>query len=91
LDDVGSVRSTGTLTGITFIVGVATSPLDMDQVDLTDLECRGDEVVLDGWVGLDDVSTLSTNVQVDDLGTRANNNGLTILVDDGRGTRANVE
>ena len=91
LDNVGTIGSTSSLTGITFIVGVATSPLDVDKVSLADVEGGGDEVILNGGVGLDDVSTLSTDVQVDDLGTGTNNNGGAILIDDGGGTGLNVE
>lgn len=75
LDDVVAVSGGLSLTSVTSGVGVATSPLEVDVVVLVDLEVSGDEVVLSGGVALHDVSSLSTDVQVVDLGSGGDSAG----------------
>ena len=55
LDDVAAI---GALSSLTSVVGVrvATSPLEVDKVANVDQEVVGDKVILDGGVGLDDVT-----------------------------------
>jgi len=63
---VGSVSSCSSFSSISSWVGVASSPLEVDVVSSTSSEEGGDEVVLSRWVGLHDVSSLSSDVQVED-------------------------
>jgi len=74
-DQVGTISTTSTLTGITsltittittVVVSVGTSPLDVDPVVGGDRELAGDEVVFDRRESLDNVTTLTTDVQVPD-------------------------
>jgi len=66
LDDVGSVGLVGTFSGITSGVGVATGPLEVDVISNSCIQDGGGEVVLGGGISLDDVSSLSSNVDVED-------------------------
>lgn len=68
LHDVGAVSGGPALSSIASGVGVTPSPLEMNEVVLLHFEVSGDKVVLGGGVGLHDVSSLSTNVQVVDRG-----------------------
>jgi len=72
LNHVASVSLVSTLTSISSWVGVATGPLEVDVVSDSALEVIGDKVVLSAWVGLDDVTSLSSNVKVKDSVGREN-------------------
>lgn len=63
---VVTISLVSTLTGSTTLVEVATSPLEVDVVTLVDLQVIGGKVVLDRGVALNDVTTATTDVQVDD-------------------------
>jgi hypothetical protein len=66
LNDVGSIGSGSSFSGISLRVLVTTNPLEVNVVILVDFEVSGDKVVLGGGVGLDDVSSLSSDIQVVD-------------------------
>jgi hypothetical protein len=66
LSHVGSVSSCSSFSGISSGVSVTSSPLEVDVVSSTSSEEGGDKVVLGGGVGLHNVSSLSSNVQVED-------------------------
>lgn len=61
-----------TVTSLVGRVVVGTSPLEVDVVSTGDLERVGGEIVLASGVALDDVSTTTTNSQVEDTGTGLN-------------------
>jgi hypothetical protein len=84
LDDVGSVSLVSSLTSVTSGVGVATGPLEVDVVTDTGVQDGGDEVVLGGGVGLDDVSSLTTDVDVEDTGVVGHTSGSGSHVEDVR-------
>lgn len=69
LDDghqVGAIVLVATVTGLTSGVVVGTSPLEVDVVCASDLELVGREIVLYSWVALNNVSSASSNIQVED-------------------------
>jgi hypothetical protein len=66
LDDVGSVGLIGTFSGVSGGVSVASSPLEVDIISNTSIQQSGGEVVFGGGISLDDVSSLSSNVDVED-------------------------
>lgn len=68
LDDVGSISSWNTLSGVVLGVVVRTSPLEVNVVTLSGDEVVGNVVVLSSGEGLDNVSSLTTDVQVVDVG-----------------------
>jgi len=72
LDKVSSVSSVGSFSGISCWVGVASSPLEVDIISNSGVQPLWNKVVFSGWVGLDDVSSLSSDVQVENTGNRAN-------------------
>lgn len=65
-DEVVTISLVSTFTSSIGLVEVATSPLEVDVVTLVDLQVVGSEVVLSGGVALNDVTTTTTDVQVDD-------------------------
>jgi len=65
LDHVGSISLIGSFSGVSSGVGVATGPLEVDVISNSALEMVGDEVVLRGGVSLNDVSSLSSDVEVE--------------------------
>lgn len=69
LDDVGSVGGGGSFSVVVSGVGVATSPLEVYPISSAESQMSGDEVVFGGGISLDDVTTLSTDVQVEDAST----------------------
>jgi len=66
LDNVASVGLISTFTSVTCWVGITTGPLEVDVISNTDSQIIRNKVVFDGRVGLDDVSSLTTDVQVVD-------------------------
>lgn len=68
LHDVGTVGSGGTFSCISCWVGVTSGPLEVDVVTLSEEQELWCEFVFGGWIGLDDVSTFSGDVQVVDTG-----------------------
>jgi len=72
LDNVGAISLVSALTGVTSRVGIRASPLEVNVISQANLHVVGDEVVLGGRVGLDNVATLAANVQVEDTGSRSN-------------------
>jgi len=67
LHNVASVSLVSSLTSVSSRVGVATSPLEVNVVANGNEESLGNEVVFGSRVGLDDVSSFSSDVQVVDL------------------------
>jgi len=67
LDDVRSVGLIGTLTSVACRIGVAASPLEVDVVAGVDVKVLRSNVVLRGRIGLHDVASLASHVQVVDL------------------------
>jgi len=65
LDEVRSISLVSSFSGVSGGVGVASSPLEMDVISDSGVEVLGNEVVLSGGVGLDNVSSLSSDVQVE--------------------------
>lgn len=65
LNQVGSIGSIQSFSGLVLSVGVASSPLEVDVVSDEDLKIVGSEVVFDSGISFDDVSSLSANVQVE--------------------------
>jgi len=65
LNKVRSVSSVGSFSGISCWVGVASSPLEVNVISNSGVQPLGNKVVFGGWVGLDDVSSLSSDVQVE--------------------------
>lgn len=66
MDDVASVGGGGSFSVVVSRVGVATSPLEVYPISSAKSQMGGNEVVFGGGVSLDDVTTLSTDVQVED-------------------------
>jgi hypothetical protein len=66
LDNVVSISSIGTLPSISCRVGITSSPLEVDVISRSNSEIIGGKVVLGGGEGLDDVSSLSSDVKVED-------------------------
>ncbi len=81
LHNVGTVSLHGSLSGITSGVVVATSPLVVDEVSLSHGEVIWYKVILGGGESLNNVATLSTDIQVVDLS----------IGTDSRGTRGNIK
>jgi hypothetical protein len=75
LDTVRSVSSVGSFSGISGGIGVTSGPLEVDVISNSGVQVSWDEVVFGGWVSLDDVSSLSSNVQVKDSGKSGNSTG----------------
>jgi len=66
LDHVGSIGLISSFSGVSSGVGVTSGPLEVNVISRSDREISGDEIVLSGGVGLNDVSSLSSDVQVED-------------------------
>jgi len=66
LDHVGSVCSFSSFSSVSSGVGVTSSPLEVNVVSSSGSEVCWDKVVFSGRVGLDDVSSLSSDVDVED-------------------------
>jgi len=80
LDHVGSVRESPSLSvvGVLGSVEVRSQELDMDTVGFRDIQSLRDKVVLNSRVALDDVSSSSSLVQVEDSGTSSSGSRLGI-------------
>lgn len=72
------------LTSVSSWVGIATGPLEVDKIVGSSLEVLWDEVVFSRWVGLNDVSSLSSNVEVEDSLGGGNSRGSWKKVEDVR-------
>jgi hypothetical protein len=68
LDNVRSIGLVSSFSGISSRVGVTTGPVEVNVVVDFDIQVRWSEVVFSGWVSLDNVSSLSSDVQVEDSG-----------------------
>jgi len=66
LNHVGSVSSRSSFSSVSGRVSVTSSPLEVDVVSLSSNKESGNKVVLGGRVGLHDVSSLSSDVNVED-------------------------
>jgi len=66
LDHVGSVSLISSFSSVSSRVGVASSPLEVDVVSRSNRKITRNKVVLSGGVSLNDVSSLSSDVQVED-------------------------
>jgi len=66
LHHVGSIGLSSSLTSISSWVGVASGPLEVDQIVGSSSERLWHEVILHSGIGLHDVSSLSSHVQVED-------------------------
>jgi len=81
LNHVASVSLGSSFSCISGWVSVTSSPLEVDVVSRTSSEEGGDKVIFGGGVSLDNVSSLSSNVQVED----------SLKSRDSRGSGSNVE
>jgi hypothetical protein len=68
LDDVGSIGLVLSFSGISCGVVVASHPLEVDVISLSHFQVVGDEIVLDRGISLYDISSLSSDVKVEDSG-----------------------
>jgi len=75
LDDVASVSLVSSFSGITSGVGITTSPLEVNVVTNSGVQESGDEIVFSGGESLDDVSSLSSDVDVVDTSSGAHTTG----------------
>lgn len=87
LDNVGSIGLVSSFSGISSGVGVTSGPLEVDKVSNSDVEIIGNKVVFSGRVGLDDVSSFSSDVQVEDTA----NTNIGRSRDDGEDVRSVLE
>lgn len=67
---VGAIVLVTSVTGLVGSVVVGTSPLEVDVISASDLEMGGSEIILNTRVALNDVSTTSTDTQVEDTCSR---------------------
>lgn len=88
LNHVGAISAVTTVTSLSTGLSIRASPLGVDEVADRDGEGVGDKVVLNGRVGLNDVTTATTNVQVPDLGGGGDASGARL---DGEGMRTVLE
>jgi len=72
LNDVASVGLVLSFSSISSGVVIATHPLEVDVISLSDFQVVGNKVIFDGWIGLDDVSSLSSDVQIVNSGVIGN-------------------
>lgn len=68
LDKVGSISLIRSFSSISGWVGITSSPLEVDVISNSGIESLRDIIVFSGWVGLDNVSSLSSDIQVEDSG-----------------------
>jgi len=68
LDNVASVSLVSSFSSISGWVLITSSPLEVNVISNSGVEIRWDKVILSGWVGLDNVSSLSSDVQVKHTG-----------------------
>jgi len=72
LNDVASVSLVSSFSSISGWVLIASSPLEVNVISNSGVEIRWDEVVFSGGISLDNVSSLSSDVQVKHTGQRWN-------------------
>jgi len=75
LDDVASISLVSSFSGITSGVGVATSPLEVNVITNSGIQESRNKVHFGGGESLDDVSSLSSDVNVEDSGSVLNTTG----------------
>jgi len=75
LDHVASIGSLSSFSCISSWVSIASSPLEVDIISSTSDKESGDEVIFGGRVSLHDVSSLSSDVQVEDSLKRRDSSG----------------
>jgi len=75
LNKVRSISSISSFSCISSWVGITTGPLEVDVISDSGVEILGNKIVLSCRVGLDNISSLSTDVQVEDSGNRADSRG----------------
>jgi len=68
LNHIGSICLVGTFTSISSRICVTTSPLEVDVIANKDGKGFRDEIILGGGIGLDDIASLSTDIQIEDPG-----------------------
>lgn len=71
LDNVRTIGAVGTLTGLVGSVGIRASPLEVNVVTTSNMQVVWNEVIFDGRESLDDVTTATTDVQVEDTSSTA--------------------
>jgi len=64
LGNVGSIGLGSSFSGVTSGVLVASSPLEVNVISESDVKVLRNKVVLGGWVCLDNISSLSSDIQV---------------------------
>jgi len=84
LNHVGSVSACGSFSSVSVGVSIASSPLEVDVISLSSDEERGDKIVLGGGVSLDDVSSLSSHVKVENSLKEGDGSGSWLDVEDVR-------
>jgi len=82
LDDVVSVSAVGSFSSISCRIGVATGPLEVDVISNSAIEGLRNKVVFGGRISLDDVSSLSSHVEIEDSGDGRNSIGSWLNVED---------
>jgi len=75
LDHVASVGSLGSFSCISSWVSVASGPLEVDIISSTSNKESGDKIIFSGGVSLDNVSSLSTDVKVENSLKRRDSSG----------------
>jgi len=66
LNDVGSIGLGGSFSSISSGISIASSPLEVDIITRSSSEESWGKVILGSRISLDDISSLSTNVQIED-------------------------
>lgn len=67
LHDVRTISSSKTLSGVAIRIGVASSPLEVNVVSFFNVESVRSEIIFRCWIGLHNVTALSTHVEIVDL------------------------
>jgi hypothetical protein len=84
LNEVRSIGLIGSFSCISSWVGITSGPLEVDIVSNSDGQELGNIIVFGGWVSLDDISSLSSNVQVEQSGSSRDSIGSLGNVEDVR-------
>jgi len=84
LNHVGSVCACSSFSSVSVGVSIASSPLEVDVISLSSGEECGDKIVLGGGVSLDDVSSLSSHVEVENSLKEGDGGGSWLDVEDVR-------
>jgi len=68
LNPVASISSVSSFSGVTSGVGVASSPLEVNIVSNSSVQIRWDKIVFSSGISLNDVSSFSSDIQVENSG-----------------------